>query len=166
MTVTSVDKNLEALTMSITSEFEASIDAVWQMWENPRRLERWWGPPTYPATVVDFDFSPGGNVSYFMTSPEGDKYRGWWRVLSIEAPHRLEFEDGFADDAGVPNLEMPVTRTRVSLDAQSGTTRMMIETNFPSAAAMEQMVEMGMEEGMSAALGQIDEMLKQDAAAR
>ena len=166
MTVMSVDKNLEALTMSITAEFDASIEAVWQMWENPRRLERWWGPPTYPATVVDFDFSPGGNVSYFMTSPEGDQYRGWWRVLSIEAPHRLEFEDGFADDAGVPNLEMPVTRTRVSLDAQSGTTRMTIETSFPSAAAMEQMVEMGMEEGMSAALGQIDELLQQDAAAR
>jgi uncharacterized protein YndB with AHSA1/START domain len=136
------------------------------MWENPRRLERWWGPPTYPATVVEHDFTPGGGVSYFMTGPEGDKHHGWWRVLAIEAPNRLEFEDGFADDSGTPNVEMPVTVIRVSLAEQSGSTRMTIETNFPDRAAMDQMVEMGMIEGMSLALGQIDEMLLEDAAAR
>jgi len=166
MSVTSVDKNHEALTMSITAEFDAPMQAVWQMWENPRRLERWWGPPTFPATVVDFDFTTGGNVSYFMTSPEGDRHHGWWRILAIEPPRRLEFEDGFSDDGGVPNPEMPVTRTRVSLDEQSGSTRMTIETNFPNREAMDQMVEMGMEEGMSAALGQIDELLQQEAAAQ
>ena len=38
-------------------------------------------------------------------------------------------------------------------------TRMVIETTFPSREAMEQMIEMGMEEGMSAAMGQIDGIL-------
>ena len=166
MTVTSIDKNLDALTMSITSEFPAPIDAVWEMWANPRRLERWWGPPTYPATVIDHDLNPEGRVSYFMTGPEGDKHHGWWRVLAVDAPHRLEFEDGFADDSGTPNLEMPVTRTRVTLGTDADTTRMTIETSFPDRAAMDQMVEMGMVEGMSLALGQIDELLQHEATAQ
>jgi uncharacterized protein YndB with AHSA1/START domain len=159
MTVTNVHKDPEAKTMTITAEFAAPIASVWQMWEDPRKLERWWGPPTYPATVVDHDLTPGGTVSYFMTGPEGDTPHGWWRVLAVDAPRSLEFEDGFADNAGVPNLDMPVTTTRVALSEKSGTTFMAIETKFASAAEMAQMVEMGMEEGITLAIGQIDDLL-------
>jgi uncharacterized protein YndB with AHSA1/START domain len=167
VTVTSVHKDPAALAMTITAEFDAPIERVWQMWENPRQLERWWGPPTYPATVVEHDLTPGGTVTYYMTGPEGDQHGGWWRVLEIEAPHRLEFEDGFADDAGRPNPDMPTMTTRVNLSEQpDGRTRMAIETKFPSLAAMEQMVEMGMEEGLTAALGQIDDLLLAENAPR
>jgi len=160
MTVTHVRKDPEAMTMTITSEFDAAIDRVWQLWENPRQLERWWGPPTYPATFVDHDLSAGGRVSYFMTGPEGDKSAGWWRVLEVDKPHRLEFEDGFADDAGQPNPDMPTMIMRVTLQEQpGGGTRMAIETKFPSLESLEQMVSMGMEEGMVSALGQIDDIL-------
>lgn len=161
MTVTSVHKDPETMTMTITSEFDATIGSVWQLWGNPRQLERWWGPPTYPATVVDHDLTPGGRVTYFMTGPEGDQPRGWWRVLAVDAPHRLEFEDGFADDAGHPNPDMPTTTTRVTLNEQpDGGTQMAIETTFPSLEAMEQIISMGMEEGMTSAIAQIDELLR------
>jgi len=167
MTVTSVDKDPASLTMTITSEFDAPIARVWQMWENPRQLERWWGPPTYPATVVDHDLTPGGRVNYLMTGPEGDQPRGWWRVLAVDAPRRLEFEDGFADDAGDPNPDMPTMIIRVTLDAQpDGGTRMAVETTFPSIEAMEQLVSMGMEEGMTLALGQIDDLLRAEVTPR
>ena len=167
MTVTSVDKDPASLTMTITSEFDAPIARVWQMWENPRQLERWWGPPTYPATVVDHDLTPGGRVNYLMTGPEGDQPRGWWRVLAVDAPRRLEFEDGFADDAGDPNPDMPTMIIRVTLDAQpDGGTRMAVETTFPSIEAMEQLVLMGMEEGMTLALGQIDDLLRAEVTPR
>jgi uncharacterized protein YndB with AHSA1/START domain len=162
MTVTSIAKNPEALTMTITSEFDAPIERVWALWEDPRQLERWWGPPTYPATVVEHDLSAGGRVKYHMTGPEGDQARGWWRVLAVDAPRRLEFEDGFADDAGEPNPEMPIMTMRVTLDAHGdGGTRMVIETTFPSADAMERLVSMGMDEGMSLAVGQIDDVLRE-----
>jgi uncharacterized protein YndB with AHSA1/START domain len=165
MTVTNVLKDPEALTMKITAEFEAPIARVWQLWDDPRQLERWWGPPTYPATFVDHDLTPGGNVSYYMTGPEGDKSHGWWHVISVEAPGRLEFEDGFADDAGNPNPNMPTMIIRVVLDARpGGGTRMDVTTTFPSQTAMEQMLTMGMDEGMTAALGQIDDILAAESA--
>lgn len=159
MTVTNVHKNPEALTMSITSEFDAPVKEVWEVWADPRKLERWWGPPSHPATVVDHDLVPDGRVTYFMTAPEGDKYHGWWRVVAVDAPTRLEFEDGFADETGEPNLDMPTTITRVTLEESGGATRMAIESTFPSTEAMEQMIEMGMEEGIQQALGQIDDIL-------
>jgi hypothetical protein len=36
---------------------------------------------------------------------------------------------------------------------------MAIETTFPSLETMQQMVEMGMDEGMSSAMGQMDALL-------
>ncbi|MGW3421233.1 SRPBCC family protein [Streptomyces phaeochromogenes] len=164
MTVIDVQKNPEALALTITARFDALPARVWQVWEDPRQLERWWGPPTYPATVVDHDLTPGGAVTYFMTGPEGDKHYGWWRVLTVDSPNRLEFEDGFADDAGRPNPDMPtmIVRVRLAADGEAATL-MTVESTFPTSEAMEQLVSMGMAEGMSAGLGQIDALLAEPA---
>jgi uncharacterized protein YndB with AHSA1/START domain len=166
MTVTGVHRDPEALTMTITTEFDAPVTRVWKLWENPRELERWWGPPEYPATFVRHDLTPGAFVTYYMTGPDGERPHGWWRVISAEPPHVLEFEDGFADDAGEPNPEMPTMTMRVTIaERPGGGSRMAIETRFPSPEAMEQLLAMGMDEGMTAAIGQIDGLLRAGTAA-
>jgi len=160
MTVTNVHKDPEALTMTVTAELDATVDRAWQLWADPRQLERWWGPPTYPATVVDHDLAPGGRITYFMTGPEGDTSHGWLQVLAAEPPSRLELEDGFAHDDGAPNDAMPTMTMVVTLTERGGGgTVMAIRTQFPSLEAMEQLVSMGMEEGITAAMGQIDGIL-------
>lgn len=160
MSVKSVKKDIEGLALTIVTEFDAPIDRVWQLWSDPRQLERWWGPPTYPATVVDHDLTPGGSVTYSMTGPEGDKSGGWWRVLEVDAPCRLEIQDGFADDAGQPNPDLPSTVTRVTLEERpGGGTRMVLHSTFPSTEAMQQMLSMGMEEGITASVSQMDDIL-------
>ncbi len=163
MTVTAVRKDPEALTMTITAEFDTSPERVWKLWEDPRQLERWWGPPTYPATVDSHDLSPGGRVEYYMTGPEGDQPRGYWEIVEADAPHSLVFRDGFANDDGTPNAGLPVVTARVTIaDLGSGRTRMSIESTFPSAEAMEQVLAMGMEDGLKQAVGQIDAILAED----
>jgi uncharacterized protein YndB with AHSA1/START domain len=159
VTVTNVAKDAEAKTMTITARFEAPVSRVWEVWSDPRQLERWWGPPTYPATFLEHDLTPGGTVTYFMTGPDGDQHRGWWRVREIDPPTMLEFDDGFADDAGNPDPEMPTMVMRVTLTEVDGATEMTIATAFPTADAMERVLAMGMQEGLSAAIGQIDEIL-------
>lgn len=171
MPVTEIHKDPVALTMTVISDFPAPPQRIWQLWSDPRQLERWWGPPSYPATVVDHTLTPGGRVTYFMTGPDGERFHGWWQVLAVEAPHRLEIQDGFADDQGQPNPDMPITTMQMTLQQHDpsspvadvrGTpgTRMEIRTTFPSLEAMEQMAAMGMEEGISAALSQIDDLLE------
>ena len=160
MTVTAVRKDPAALTMTLTAEFDASPTRVWQLWADPRQLERWWGPPTYPATFVDHDLGIGSMVTYFMTGPSGDQPRGWWRVLEVDVPNLLRFESGFADDDGLPSTVMPFMINHVTLSEHSeGVTTMAIETSFASLADMEKIMSMGMEEGMKGALSQIDAML-------
>jgi uncharacterized protein YndB with AHSA1/START domain len=167
MTVTALVKDSETRSMTVTTEFAASAERVWRLWEDPRLLERWWGPPTYPATVLDHDLSAGGHVSYLMTGPDGDQPRGWWQVRAVQPPRLLEFEDGFADDTGAPDPTMPTVNVRVSIEPQPhGGTRMTIHSTFPSVEAMDQLLAMGMEDGLTQALGQIDALLDADAPAR
>ena len=156
----SVQKDPSELTMTVTAKYDVTADRAWELWNDPRQLERWWGPPTYPATVVDHDLTAGGAVSYFMTGPEGDKYHGWWRVIDVDAPRRLVVEDGFADEFGQPQAGMPVTVLEVAIaDRTEGGVAMTMTSTFASAEAMEQVLAMGMEEGLMAAMGQIDTIL-------
>lgn len=160
MSVTNIAKDPERFTLTVTAEYDVTAERAWRLWNDPRQLERWWGPPVYPSTVVDHDLRSGGRVTYFMTGPEGDKHFGYWDVLEVEAPRLLLVSDGFADDAGNANTELPSTRMRVSIaDREPGGVVVTIESQFPSLEAMEQMVAMGMEEGLREAMGQIDGLL-------
>ena len=99
MSVTSMTQDPERLTMTVVAEYDVPAERAWQLWNDPRQLERWWGPPTYPATVVDHDLSPGGAVNYYMTSPDGEKFHGWWKILEAAPPRLLVLQDGFAESA-------------------------------------------------------------------
>jgi uncharacterized protein YndB with AHSA1/START domain len=161
MSVTSIDKDLEALTLTLIADFDASVEQVWELWADPRRLERWWGPPTHPATVVDHDLTPGGELTYYMTSPEGEKYHGWWRITSVDAPKALEFIDGFADSDGKPVDDLPTNTTSVQLSSAGAGTRMELRSSYDTREQMDQLIAMGMDEGLVLAVGQMDALLVQ-----
>jgi uncharacterized protein YndB with AHSA1/START domain len=158
--VISVVKDADARTMTVTARFDAPIARVWQVWSDPRQLERWWGPPMYPATVTEHDLARGGTVTYYMTGPEGERHGGWFRVRAVDPPHNLELDAGFADADGnaIPETLTAVIRVALSQPAGGGT-HMTITTAWASDEAMEQMLATGMEAGMTAAVGQIDALL-------
>ncbi len=161
MSVTGVVKDTENLTMTLTAEYDVNAERAWQLFADPRQLERWWGPPTFPATMVDHDLAaPGGVVTYYMTSPAGEKFHGWWRVREVRAPHLLVIEDGFGEspDSAAPGMPLTVMRVDIT-DRPSGGVVLTIGSTFPSAEAMQQLLEMGMDEGMTLAVGQIDGIL-------
>jgi uncharacterized protein YndB with AHSA1/START domain len=160
MTVTSTRSDPEALTLTVVAEFEAPVERVWQVWEDPRQLERWWGPPTWPATFARHDFVAGGESRYVMTGPDGETAGGWWRMTAVEPTHRLEWEDGFADASGDPDPSMPVTRAEMTLERRDGTTVMTTVSRFDSLEQLEQLIAMGMLEGLRLAMGQIDDLLE------
>jgi uncharacterized protein YndB with AHSA1/START domain len=159
MSVTSLDKDYDNLTTTLVADFDAPIDEVWQLWADPRKLERWWGPPTYPSTFEQHELSPGGEVTYYMTGPDGDQSRGWWRVTSVDPPTSLHFTDGFAKDDGTPNDEMPVIEVEVRLSDRGDGTRMEIRSTYGSREEMDELIEMGMLEGLQQSVGQMDALL-------
>ena len=159
MPVTQVLKDPSALTMTVIADLDATVERAWQLIADPRQLERWWGPPEYPATVVEHDLTPGGRVTYYMTGRTGDTHHGFWRVIGVDPPRSLDVEDGFADAEGNPDPNMPTGTMRLSLEETATGTRLSVFSTFASPETMEQLLAMGMEEGMKAAMGQIDGIL-------
>jgi uncharacterized protein YndB with AHSA1/START domain len=159
MSIVSVDKDYEALTLVLVAEFAAPVERVWQLWADPRQLERWWGPPSHPATVERHELAPGGEVAYFMTGPEGETSRGWWRVSAVDPPRSLAFSDGFADPAGKPVAGGPVTEARVRLAEYGAGTRMELRFVFESRERMEQVERLGAFDVFPQSVAQMDAIL-------
>jgi len=156
MPISSVHKNLDALTLTVVADFKVPARRLWDAYADPRQLEKFWGPPQWPATFTRHDMTPGGRSSYYMTGPDGERSAGYWEFLAVDAPRSFEVRDGFARPDGSPNPEMPWMRMVFRFEATPSGSRLSTTTHFNSLAELEQLIEMGMEEGMRAAMGQID----------
>jgi uncharacterized protein YndB with AHSA1/START domain len=159
MPITSVSKDPEALTMTVVAEFPVPVQRLWDAYADPRQLEKFWGPVEWPATFARHDFAPGGRSNYYMTGPDGDRSAGYWRFLAVDRGRSFEVEDGFAQDDGTENTEMPSMRMVFVFEPTDAGSRVSTTTHFPSAEALEQLLGMGMEEGMRSAMSQMDDVL-------
>ena len=159
MSVTSVDQDIDTLTLTLIADFSAPAERVWELCADPRKLERWWGPPTHPSTFERHELEPGGTVTYFMTGPEGDRFHGWWKISEVDRPRSLAFTDGFADEHGNPAGDMPTTEARMELFAHEGGTRMELRSTFATREQMEELARMGMVEGLQQSVSQMDALL-------
>lgn len=160
MPVTDVTTDADDLTMTVTADFAAPIERVWNAYSDPRQLERFWGPPGWPATFTAWDHTVGGRAVYTMNGPRGEKSTGVWEFLAIEEPHRFEVLDSFADEHGKPLDGFPAQRMSFTFDSTPEGTRMVTTSHFDSVDALERVVEMGQVEGIKMAMGQLDAVLQ------
>jgi uncharacterized protein YndB with AHSA1/START domain len=159
MPITSVTKDPEALTLTVVADFEVPLQRLWDAYADPRRLERFWGPPTYPATFTRHDMVAGGRSEYAMTGPEGDVHRGYWEYLDVQPMRSFDVRDGFANPDGTVNEALPSMRVEFVFSATDAGSQVRTTTHFNSMEELEQLVSMGMEEGMREAMGQMDSVL-------
>lgn len=159
MPITQVTSDPEALTLTLVGEYPVPVERLWEAWADPRQVERFWGPETWPATFTRHDMSVGGRSHYFMTGPDGTRAHGWWRFIAVDAPRRFEIEDGFANPDGSVNAALPATRMVVTFESTPTGSRFIMLSTFPSLTAMEEMVAMGVVEGIQSAVGKLDHVL-------
>lgn len=160
MPVTDVITDTENLTMTVIADFAAPVERVWSAYSDPRQLERFWGPPGWPATFGDWDHTVGGHAQYTMNGPRGERSSGSWEFLAIEAPSRFEVLDSFVDEDGKPLEGFPAQRMTFAFEPTADGTRMVTTSHFASVDAIEQVVSMGQVEGLKMAMSQLDIVLQ------
>lgn len=159
MPITSVTKDHHELTMTVVADFAVPVERLWDAYADPRQIERFWGPPTWPATFHRHDMAVGGRSAYTMHGPDGAASSGFWEFLAVDPGRSFEVRDGFAAEDGSENTELPDMRMTFVFEATDEGSRLTTTTMFPSLEALEQLIGMGMEEGMRQAMGQIDDVL-------
>lgn len=159
MPITDFTTNTDDLTITITADFPVPLQRLWDAYMDPRQLEKFWGPPTYPATFTRHDAYPGGLTTYFMTGPEGDTHGGYWEWLTVDAPNSFSVLDGFLTPDGQRSTDMPSMRIEFAFESTTDGSRLITTTYFTSAEELEQLLAMGMAEGTREAMGQIDDVV-------
>ncbi|MCV2395288.1 SRPBCC family protein [Actinotalea sp. M2MS4P-6] len=159
MPITTVSSDPTALTLTVVGDYPVPTERLWDAWADPRQLERFWGPPTWPATVTRHDMAAGGRTEYVMTGPDGERAGGYWQMQAVDPGRSFEFVDGFADEHGAPDPALPTSRTTVVIEPTATGSRFTAVTTFPDLSAMERLVAMGMVDGMREALAQMDAVL-------
>ncbi|MBK9476484.1 MAG: SRPBCC domain-containing protein [Tetrasphaera sp.] len=159
MPVIDITKDPDARTLTITAHFAAPVERVWRIYEDPRQLEQVWGPPQYPATFVAHELRPGTRTTYYMTSPEGERFAGYWEITGVEPTTRFTFRDGFAHADLTPNDALPVSDNVYTFASADQGTRAVFTSTYATAEALQAVLDMGMEEGSRAAIDQVDGFL-------
>jgi len=154
MPLTSVTKDAEALTLIVVGDYPVPQQRLWDAFADPRQLERFWGPPTMPATFTRHDMKVGGRAEYFLTGPKGEKWCGSWTFTMVNPISSFEAQDG-EDNAEDENMPSSM---KFAFEATPTGSRMTCVTRFSSVRAMEQSIP-GMEEGLRSAMGQLDAVL-------
>ncbi len=90
MPIKSVTSDKDALSLTVIGEYPVPVERLWEAYTDPRQLERFWGPESWPATFSRHDMAVGGRSEYHMTGPDGSSSRGWWRFLAVEPFRRTD----------------------------------------------------------------------------
>jgi uncharacterized protein YndB with AHSA1/START domain len=160
MPVTDVITDTDNLTMTVIADLAAPVERVWNAYTDPQQLERFWGPPGWPATFTKWDHTVGGKADYTMNGPRGEKASGTWEFLEIDGPRTFTVLDAFADEDGNPNPDLPSMRMTFTFAPSETGTRMVNTSYFASLDALEQVVAMGAVEGTKLAMSQLDAVLQ------
>jgi uncharacterized protein YndB with AHSA1/START domain len=152
-------KDLENKRITVEREFNAPRERVWKAWTDVTELEKWWAPKPYKAVTESFEFREGGHWHYYMLSPEGEKSWCFVGYESIDAENSFSVDNGFADEKGNPDPNMPNMHWRTEFVDADGKTKVTATITFASQAEMQKIIDMGFEGGFTMGLNQLDETL-------
>ena len=160
MAANPLDVKVEGSELTLVREFNAPRDLVFRAYTEPEHLMQWWGPSEWPLVKCTVDLRPGGKWHYCMKSREtGDESWGLGIYEEIVRPERLVYQDSFSNEDGTVNEDLPTSRTVITFDDIGGRTRLTSKTAYPTAADLETVVQMGMIEGITETLGQLETLL-------
>jgi uncharacterized protein YndB with AHSA1/START domain len=157
---TIITKDAAASKLRVVREFDAPPELVWKAWTEPEILDTWWAPKPWKAKTKSMEFREGGTWLYSMVGPEGEEHFSRADFTTIVPNRSYTGRDGFCDADGNLVTDPPGMDWHVVFLPSGDGTRVEVEITFASEADMQKIVEMGFEEGFTAAHGNLDDVLK------
>lgn len=156
---TEVSKNLEEKSILLTRTFNAPLSTVWRAYTESELLDQWWGPEPWKAVTKFMNFAEGGHWLYAMVGPDGTTHWARMNYKVIVSHQRIEGEDGFCDENGILNPAFPVNQWTNTFSESGDHTTVEHKLTFETLEALQVIVDMGFEEGMSIGLDQLEALL-------
>jgi uncharacterized protein YndB with AHSA1/START domain len=155
--ITDKEKN----TITIRKEFAAVRQLVWDYHTKKELLDQWFAPEPFTTKTKSMDFRDGGHWLYVMIDPSnGTEYGGRWDYLKINPIEGYTLMDGFTNDKGELNTDLPRAKWDVYFEDHGETSIVQTIVKYNSLSELETVLDMGMEKGMKLTVGKLDELLR------
>jgi uncharacterized protein YndB with AHSA1/START domain len=141
---------------TITRQFDAPREIVFNAWTDPKHLAQWWGPGGFTNPVCNVDVRPGGVIYIVMRAPNGVDYPMGGEFREIDPPNRLVFTSGALDEKG--NLLFELLHTATFVD-RSGKTDFTIKSRVIKTTPGAGKYIGGFEAGMTQSLVRLGELV-------
>lgn len=162
MNNTKVTKDFDTNTLTIERTFNAPRERVWEAYANPEQFSAWWGPEGWTTTVKELNLTPGGKNHYCMKCVDENQGEWFdqeaWGLMVFEAvdkPASFTYKDYFSDADGTLKNDMPTMTITMSFTEEDGKTKMVSRGVVESKEQLEQLVNMGMIEGLTSTLNKL-----------
>ena len=149
----------EKNTLTIRREFLAGRQLVWDCYTKRELLDRWFAPKPLTTKTKSMDFREGGHWHYAMVEPNGTEYWGFTEYVKIKPIDCYTALDAFSDADGQINKDLPRADWLVAFTDKDKNTLVETTVTYKSLSDLEQVIQMGMEQGMIATLEKLDELL-------
>jgi uncharacterized protein YndB with AHSA1/START domain len=153
----SVDKENNIIT--VKREFAAHVELVWDAYTKAEILDQWWAPKPWKAKTKTMDFREGGHWHYAMVGPEGEEHWSRADYKNIQPQKKFTGVDGFTDQEGKINEDMPQSKWDVTFNDKGNNTLVEFHITFPDLAQLEETIKMGFKEGLLSAMENLDALL-------
>ena len=116
--------------INLVREFDAPRELVFEMWEKPEHMMRWWGPRGFTLTKCEVDFRAGGKFSWVMRGLDKKDYPFEGEYVEVKPPERIVF------DGLVHNVPGQKAHTVVTFDDLGTRTRLTVHQEYTFEAPM------------------------------
>tara|TARA_Y100001972_G_scaffold127417_2_gene184157 strand:- start:10164 stop:10664 length:501 start_codon:yes stop_codon:yes gene_type:complete len=152
-----VDKKMNTIT--VKREFAANRQLIWDCYTKSELLNQWFAPEPFTTKTKSMDFSEGGHWHYAMVDPEGKEYWGWTEYTKIKAIDYYKTLDAFSDSEGNLSRDLPQAEWHVEFSDKGENTLVVTTVQYDSFEALDQVINMGMKDGMTSTLERLDKLL-------
>ena len=143
----------------VNKEFAADLPLVWDAFTKQEMLDQWWAPSPFTTKTKSMDFREGGHWLYCMIDPEGKQYWGRMDYTKVNASESYEALDAFCDENGDINPQLPRAPWDARFKDLGENTLVETVVTYNSLADLEAVINMGMQEGLTSALDNLDALL-------
>lgn len=145
--------------LTVTRIFNAPLALVWRAWTEKELLDQWWAPKPWKSETTHMDFNVGGYRYYSMVGPQGERHFCRTDYLSININQSFSGKDSFCDDTGNVNTDFPIAEFQNQFEVSSDKTLVTVVTQYKSEEQLQQVIKMGMQEGLTMAYENLDMLL-------
>lgn len=155
---TQISKDLAQRTLVVSRQFNYPVNLVWKAFTQSEFLSQWWAPIPFKAETKEMDFRVGGHWLYAMVDPEGNKHWGKTTYLAIETEKYYDLEDCFCDENGIANAAFPTAVGKNKFIENANGTLVEWTMTYPSEEDLLKVIEMGMEQGITMCMDQLEQL--------